>query len=880
MKMLSRRISGLCIGILLAGSPILGAEDAPPVSPAPEAPPTLKPSRVIGSANWVHEHGVATALYLSQDAKFLASFHGGSAVLLIWNSETGALLRSADAKRNEKSQSDQEAGIALSPDGRLIAIWDGWDQVVHVEEAATGKQIHTLEQLKRTGEFPFATFGRLLFTPDGKSLALVTTDMVCLWDTGTGKESRRFRTTDKVVHRSWASFTSDGKALRLVASERGEPFLSTWDLATGKETRRTKLSSTLAVQDLAFALDGNSLVAYFGEGTYFVFDSATGEERCHFSSVEGRNMRLTISPKGKSVAIVNSEEVYLYNGRTGKKECWLQTEGVEGSAKSQIPSPILGSVVFHPDGNILLASGTRQFHRWDLATRKELPRTDGHAGTVDQLAFTADARTLVSVSLASPTADRSLRWWNVSTGKSRRVLPLARELWAKGNGPWVGLPDPVSYLAVVGADSFEVELLNEDEDHKTTSFLPNQAGAAPVALSSDGRYLALTVPGTWNIKEKLVTGYVSFWDIAVGKEVRRFACTRPMSPDQENLNHIHERRFPPDVIAISPDAKTLTAIVNGGGLWAWDVPSGLLLSYQGSFEGSWTNHVRMSRDGRTLITLDGKTGQNVIFWEVLTGLKRREVPLPDLKTRTPIVAVSPDGRVIASASGPDAEDGKKVQSLFLTDTATGKLLAQLPGHQGRVLSLAFAPDGHTLASGGSDTTIHLWDVSEFLPPPAKPRKLSEETLNDCWTALAGADASAAAQAIQTLQGGTQTVSFLRCRIGPARTPEPARVARLLADLDHKQFQVRKEATEELERLGELVEAELLKFLETKPPLEVAQRIQKVLAGPHNLQALRTVEMLGQLGTVEASELLKELAGGAPKARLTQEAKAALSRLCR
>ena len=37
--------------------------------------------------------------------------------------------------------------------------------------------------------------------------------------------------------------------------------------------------------------------------------------------------------------------------------------------------------------------------------------------------------------------------------------------------------------------------------------------------------------------------------------------------------------------------------------------------------------------------------------------------------------------------------------------------APLKGHRDRVLSVAFSPDGQTLASGSADNTIILWDVA-------------------------------------------------------------------------------------------------------------------------------------------------------------------------
>jgi WD40 repeat protein len=66
------------------------------------------------------------------------------------------------------------------------------------------------------------------------------------------------------------------------------------------------------------------------------------------------------------------------------------------------------------------------------------------------------------------------------------------------------------------------------------------------------------------------------------------------------------------------------------------------------------------------------------------------------------VAFSPDGKTLASASGD--------QTVKLWDIATRKELATLSGHSGVVTSVAFAPDGKILASANGDTTVKLWDI--------------------------------------------------------------------------------------------------------------------------------------------------------------------------
>ena len=67
------------------------------------------------------------------------------------------------------------------------------------------------------------------------------------------------------------------------------------------------------------------------------------------------------------------------------------------------------------------------------------------------------------------------------------------------------------------------------------------------------------------------------------------------------------------------------------------------------------------------------------------------------------VAWSPDGKTLATGSDD--------QTVKLWEAATGKLLANLPGHTGAVYSIAWSPDGRTLASGSGDRTVKLWDAA-------------------------------------------------------------------------------------------------------------------------------------------------------------------------
>jgi WD40 repeat protein len=67
------------------------------------------------------------------------------------------------------------------------------------------------------------------------------------------------------------------------------------------------------------------------------------------------------------------------------------------------------------------------------------------------------------------------------------------------------------------------------------------------------------------------------------------------------------------------------------------------------------------------------------------------------------LAFSPDGQTLAT--------GGKDKAVILWDTPSARETARLHGHTADVYSLAFSPDGRTLASGGADSTVRLWDIA-------------------------------------------------------------------------------------------------------------------------------------------------------------------------
>ncbi len=110
------------------------------------------------------------------------------------------------------------------------------------------------------------------------------------------------------------------------------------------------------------------------------------------------------------------------------------------------------------------------------------------------------------------------------------------------------------------------------------------------------------------------------------------------------------------------------------------------------------NALALSPDGNQLAIASGN------FVQIFDTESRQPVHLlSGHEDRVESVAFSPDGHFLASAG--------KDQRILLWDLSAGDIQQTYQGHTGTVNTVAFSPDGSILASGGNDRLVILWDVS-------------------------------------------------------------------------------------------------------------------------------------------------------------------------
>ncbi|WP_165975537.1 WD40 repeat domain-containing serine/threonine protein kinase [Actinomadura rubrisoli] len=158
------------------------------------------------------------------------------------------------------------------------------------------------------------------------------------------------------------------------------------------------------------------------------------------------------------------------------------------------------------------------------------------------------------------------------------------------------------------------------------------------------------------------------------------------------------------VVAFTPDGKTL-GTCHGRTVRLWNTATRKTRAVFSGREPGGVGTMAFRPRTTTLAIADGGT---LRLWDTVTRKTaasfRTGFRIGDLWS----VAVSPDGKLVATA-GKYLKDGSKgPKQPRIWNVATGETVAVLNGHSGRVADVAFSPDGRILAT--SSDVIRLWEV--------------------------------------------------------------------------------------------------------------------------------------------------------------------------
>ncbi|PTB79760.1 WD40 repeat-like protein [Trichoderma longibrachiatum ATCC 18648] len=152
-------------------------------------------------------------------------------------------------------------------------------------------------------------------------------------------------------------------------------------------------------------------------------------------------------------------------------------------------------------------------------------------------------------------------------------------------------------------------------------------------------------------------------------------------------------------LVYSPDGQRIITTADDGKVKVWDIESGFCIV-------TFTEHTsgvtasEFAKKGNVLFTssLDG----SVRAWDLIRYRNFRTFTAPTRLSFT-CMAVDPSGEVVAAGS-LDSFD------IHIWSVQTGQLLDRLAGHEGPVSSLAFTPNGNSLAVPPADIPLVVADL--------------------------------------------------------------------------------------------------------------------------------------------------------------------------
>ena len=333
-------------------------------------------------------------LALSPDGKLLASTAVFEGKVRVWD------VAKAELVQELSFEGSPALSVNFSPDGSLLVI-SGAILSKNKDSVNSLVSLWNTTDWKKARDFKLNEGGasRAVFSPDSQVIAFRSgLNTLAIYETGTGELIREFVGHTGAVHT--LAYSPDGSA---IVSGGADGLLIAWDVTNAAQISFKQEYSDRLV-DAAISPDGSTLVTASDFGGITLWNAATRERIFNLISPNSSPTRLTYSIDGRWIAAgFEDDSIHIWNAGDGSEAFTLT--GHEGD---------INDIKFSPDGS-LLASGSddKTVILWNMTDGKPKQTFEGYAGAVRYVAFTPDGLWLLTSS-----QEGEIKLWDVARGFS------------------------------------------------------------------------------------------------------------------------------------------------------------------------------------------------------------------------------------------------------------------------------------------------------------------------------------------------------------------------------------------------------------------------------------------------------------------------------
>lgn len=603
--------------------------------------------------------------------------------------------------------------VKFSPDkSRLLSY--SYDDGIHLWEVVSGRLLwrHETTFIQKADEY--STLTSFAFSPDQTLIVSGSGNgTVQLWDAKTGAFLWRADAHKDSV--TAVEFSPDGRTVVSAASpEDGEDEIKVLRVEDGQVIKKLE-GTPCTVVAMSFDAGGRLLRTGSLDGAVSEWDLESGRQKDSASAPpcgarQTYEWETSFSPDLKiSAARTAPKELTLTDTQTQTVRHKLEAEAYRVYSR------------LSADGKKLIVSGYGDFTFYDLAAG-ETRKIDEFSRTGSTIDLSLDGSLFAE---GGSWGDASIKVTETGTGRSRLL----------GGHPGViktvaYSPDG-NYLAVAGSDK-NIYIFDARRRALSRTLVGHTKPISIVAFSPDGKTLLSSAEDElmkvwdwrgatllrdikfgsviWETRKIDFTrdgkyfltvhaGALHVWDARAWRQLRQIKTAEGYESRSGNTT-VGYSSVPVLTAMFSVDGRKVFSTHADGTLRAWDTVSGKQLGRAEA--GANTELAHLTPDGKTILAAVGKSDE--VHIKLLDARDGKEVAKFDGGDTSYLEALSlsPHGNVFATSDGSG--------DVLLWDVGKARPPRKLDiGFSGDD-AIAFSPDGKTLAVGGRNQNLFLFDV--------------------------------------------------------------------------------------------------------------------------------------------------------------------------